>query len=83
MLQIFDDATKYFSRGIPTIAKVIPAMDQFEEALSADIDNTKYHPAVREAARQGRKLMNKYYGRTDESEIYRIVMRTSISTRIR
>lgn len=31
--QIFQDATTFFSQGVPTIANVIPAMDLIDEEL--------------------------------------------------
>ena len=34
-------------------------------------------PMVREAAKRGRKILDKYYSRTDETIVFRIAMGTS------
>ena len=38
------------------------------------IDNEALHIAIRHAANTALTVLNKYYSRTDESEIYRIAM---------
>lgn len=71
--QTFKHATLYFSRGTPNLAKVIPVMDKLDETLStASLNSAKYHSAIREAAAVGKKLLNSYYSRTDQSKVYRI-----------
>lgn len=76
LLQIFKDATLYFSRSTPNLAKVIPAMDRIDTHLATGAANRKrkYNPSVRAALLVGKKLLNKYYDKSDHSELYRIAM---------
>lgn len=66
----------FFSRSTPNLAKVIPAMDHIDEHLTASALNSKYHPAIQAALAVGKKLLDKYYTMTDQSEVYRIAMST-------
>ena len=73
--QIFKDATLFFSRGgTPNVASVIPAMDHLDEHLTSAAISHKYDPAIRAAVAIGKKTLNRYYDRTDHSELYRIAM---------
>ncbi|KAI0337368.1 hypothetical protein BDW22DRAFT_1313653, partial [Trametopsis cervina] len=74
VLEIFLDATLYFSTGEPTIADIIPAMDLLDEKLATDSLNKSYKPCIRAALNLGKQMINKYYDKTDSSEIYRIAM---------
>ena len=56
------------------VHNVIPSMDILTEHLDAFKDDTNLKPIIRVAAVRGLAIMNKYYSRTDESEIYRISM---------
>jgi hypothetical protein len=56
---------------------VIPIFDILTCALDDFVDDESNLLAVRSAARCGRATMNKYYGITDESVMYRISMSTS------
>jgi hypothetical protein len=38
------------------------------------VDDAKLHPCVRVAAARGRAMLNKYYGLSDDSNMYRIAM---------
>jgi hypothetical protein len=58
----------------PLLHEVIPLFDIITGHLDKYVDNTDNFPAVRAAARRGRAMMNKYYGLTDDSIMYRIVM---------
>ena len=75
-IQIFKDATQYFSRSTPTLATVIPAMDHIDETLTSQSLDSDYEPAIRTALRLAKKVLNRYYSATDHSEVYRIAMRT-------
>lgn len=69
----------FFSRGgTPNIASVIPAMDHLDEHLASAAINHKYDPAIRAAVAIGKKTLNRYYDRTDHSELYRIAMGMSV-----
>jgi len=73
-LQIFSDATAFFSRGTPNLATVIPAMDHIDEILASQSLNNIYCPALRVALAMGKKTLNRYYNLTDDSEVYHIAM---------
>ena len=45
--------------------------------LSDDALNKDYLASIRAAATLGKNTLNRYYNRTDESEVYRIAMSTS------
>src|SRR5271168_3372535 len=68
--QIFKDATLFFSRSTPNLAKVIPAMDHIDKHLTTACIDAKYDPAIQAALAVGKQLLNKYYPLTDSSELY-------------
>lgn len=72
--QIFKDATLFFSRDTPNIATVIPAMDHLDEHLTNAALNTNYPMSIKAAIAVGKKTLNRYYDKTDHSEVFRIAM---------
>lgn len=67
--------TKQISSGTsPRIHQVIPYIDSLNDALDDFSDNTNLFPTVRMAARRGAVILNKYYGKTNESNVFRIAM---------
>ncbi|TEB28014.1 hypothetical protein FA13DRAFT_1633689 [Coprinellus micaceus] len=76
VLKVFKHATLFFSRATPNLATVIPAMDHIDEVLTTQaIDtNNALLPSIRAACSLARKTLNRYYERTDLSEMYRIAM---------
>lgn len=73
--QPFSDATAQFSReDIPLISSVIPAIDHIDVLLNDFAINSEFSTSIRSACSLGKKLLNKYYCQSDESEIYRIAM---------
>ena len=60
--------------SVPLIHQVIPLFDGITRALDDYAGNVDYAPAVRMAAVRGRTMLNKYYGLTDDSVVYRIAM---------
>jgi len=58
----------------PLIHQVIPLFDGITRALDDYAGNVDYAPAVCMAAVRGRTMLNKYYGLTDDSVVYRIAM---------
>jgi hypothetical protein len=80
VLQTFKTVTLQFSTDTPCLAAVIPAMDKMHNELVAASENAKYSQAVRAALTIGRNLLNKYYSLTDDSEVYRIAMGTSLTS---
>lgn len=73
-LQIFKDATLFFSRGTPNLPTVIPAMDHLDSFLATAALDDQYLPSIQASVTIGKKLLNKYYDMTDHSEVYRIAM---------
>lgn len=59
------------------LSEVIPAMDIIDEALTDESIDVKYQPAIRAAVNLAKKTLNRYYGKSDASETYRIAMSTS------
>jgi hypothetical protein len=74
--QIFKDATLFFSRSMPCLAAVIPAMDHIDETLTSNSLDFEFKPSIRTALGISKKTLNKYYNATDQSEVYRIAMGT-------
>ena len=52
-------------------------MDHLNEHLASVAISQKYDPAIRAAVLLGKKTLNRYYNRTDHSELYRIAMSKS------
>jgi hypothetical protein len=75
--QIFRDATDFFSRGTPSLAMVIPAMDHIDQVLASQSVNRTFDAPIRVALALGKKTLNRYYTLTDSSEVYRIAMSMS------
>ncbi|KAG5649995.1 hypothetical protein H0H81_001130 [Sphagnurus paluster] len=77
-LKVFKDATLFFSReGTPNLATVIPAMDHIDEVLATNaLDNAKFSRPLQAALAMGKNTLNRYYSKTDDSDIYRVVMST-------
>ncbi|KAG2740682.1 hypothetical protein P692DRAFT_201727755 [Suillus brevipes Sb2] len=75
VLKILKHATLYFSRGSPTLAMVIPAMDHIDSVFTAGIINHQtLNPSIRAALKLAKRTLNRYYSLTDKSETYRIAM---------
>lgn len=51
-------------------------MDHIDTYLTNAASNDNLSPAIRAALLLGKKTMNKYYDKTDHSELYRIAMST-------
>ena len=49
-------------------------MDALTNLLDGARDNRDFKPIIRCAAARGLQILNKYYSRTDDSEVYRIAM---------
>jgi hypothetical protein len=56
---------------------VIPAMDHLDKHLATVSLDEKYSPSIRVALSIGKKTLNRYYNRTDDSKLYRIAMSAS------
>ena len=49
-------------------------MDILDEQLTTESLDQKYLPSIRAVLNMGKKLINKYYSKTDNSDVYRISM---------
>ncbi|KAF8814220.1 hypothetical protein BYT27DRAFT_7082723 [Phlegmacium glaucopus] len=74
VLKIFKDATLFFSRGTPNITTVIPAMDHIDEHLVTAALSPIYPVAIKAALAIGKATLNRYYHKTDHSEVFWIAM---------
>jgi len=54
-------------------------MDHIDAHLATATQNTRYSIAIRAALAIGNKTLNRYYNKTDYSEVYRIAMGKFIS----
>jgi hypothetical protein len=59
---------------MPSIATVIPAMDHIDKHLTTAAIDNKYPLAIKAALAIGKKTLNRYYDKTDYSEVFRIAM---------
>jgi hypothetical protein len=53
---------------------VIPAMDHIDAHLATAARHRKYPHAIQAALTIGKKTLNRYYDKTDQSEVFRIAM---------
>ncbi|KAH9011825.1 hypothetical protein EDB85DRAFT_1878177 [Lactarius pseudohatsudake] len=73
--EVLKDTTMYFSRGTPNLAAVIPAMDHIDKVLATAADSPyQFGPSIRAALALGKNALNRYYNKTDHSEVYWIAM---------
>jgi len=74
LCQMYKDATLFFSQdAVATIAHVIPTMDRIDAMLSSH-STEPLSPSFKHALSFARKIMDKYYSKTDLSNVYRIAM---------
>ncbi|KAF8256681.1 hypothetical protein EI94DRAFT_1488774, partial [Lactarius quietus] len=58
-----------------SLSTVIPAMNHIDKVLATSSDSpNQFNLAIRAALAIGKKAMNRYYDKTDQSEVYRISM---------
>ena len=73
--QILKIATLHFShKNSVNLAHVIPAMDRIDCEFATSSTAEKFHKAICAALAVAKKTLNRYYTRTDLSEVYRIAM---------
>ncbi|KAI9463009.1 hypothetical protein F5148DRAFT_982533 [Russula earlei] len=74
LLQVLKNVTLFFSQDdIVTITNVVPTMDQLDAMLSSSA-TTPLVPVVKHALTFACQLMDKYYSKTDLSNVYCISM---------
>jgi hypothetical protein len=72
---MYKEATLFFSQdSCATIAHVIPTMDRIDAMLRNVSGAKPLHPAVKHALTHARKSIDKYYAKTDLSNVYCIAM---------
>ncbi|KAF5331299.1 hypothetical protein D9758_018118 [Tetrapyrgos nigripes] len=74
VLEVLRDATLFFSRSTPNLATVVPVLDEIDRKFTEWALNTTLDPAIRAAVSLAKKTLNKYYGKFDYSEVYRVAM---------
>ncbi|KAJ7321382.1 hypothetical protein DFH08DRAFT_713067 [Mycena albidolilacea] len=74
LVYVFKTATLFFSSdAISTISNVISTMDAIDDILQSRGDR-KLQPAVLRAVALGRATLQRYYQKTDASDIYRLAL---------
>ncbi|KAF5317857.1 hypothetical protein D9758_018904 [Tetrapyrgos nigripes] len=74
VLKVLRDVTLFFSRSTPNLATVVPVLDEIDRKFTEWALNTTLDPAIRAAVSLAKKTLNKYYGKFDYSEVYRVAM---------
>ncbi|PPQ84552.1 hypothetical protein CVT26_002899 [Gymnopilus dilepis] len=60
---------------MPNLASVIPAMDHIDKVLASASDSPyQFSLAICAALAISKNVMNRYYNKTDHSEVYQIAM---------
>lgn len=49
-------------------------MDHIDQALATNALDQRFKPSIRAALSIGKRTLNKYYNKTDDTEVYRIAM---------
>lgn len=58
----------------PLVADAIPLIDLLERQLTTIINDPTKPTIIRASAAKARAVLNKYYGKTDDSRMYRLCM---------
>ncbi|KAF5356700.1 hypothetical protein D9758_013728 [Tetrapyrgos nigripes] len=74
VLEVLRDATLFFYRSTPNLATVVPVLDEIDRKFTEWALNTTLDPAIHAAVSLAKKTLNKYYGKFDYSEVYRVAM---------
>ena len=75
LLQVLKDATLYFSRSMPNLAMVIPAMDYIDTTFTTGLlKKEELDLMIHAALGLAKCTINRYYSLTDSSELYCIAM---------
>lgn len=80
--QVFYDATQFILRegkDTPGLTDVIPAMDIIDEQLAMSALNSTLNPTICVAVNLGKRTINCYYNKSDDSSAYRIAMSMFLS----
>ncbi|KAF5345748.1 hypothetical protein D9758_011876 [Tetrapyrgos nigripes] len=75
VLDVLRDATLLFSScNTPNLATVLPVLDDIDRRFTEMGLSSKFDPAIHAAVSLAKKTLNKYYGKFDYSEVYRVAM---------
>ena len=73
--QVLKHVMLYFSQAtMPNISSVIPAMNHIDKVLETHATKKTFLILIQAAVSIGKKTLNRYYSKTDLSEIYHISM---------
>ncbi len=79
LIKIFADITKLFSKAsVPLIHEVIPMLEAMEHDLERVVKAKDVPKVIRIAAMAGLQVVSKYYGLTDDSNVYCIAISLSL-----
>ena len=67
---MFKDATLYFSQSTPNLAMVISIMNHIDKHLATSTTDDNYQLALKATLAISKKTLNRYYEKTDHSEVY-------------
>jgi hypothetical protein len=81
-VQIFKDGMLLFSQDNTTVSSVIPVMDAIDEVLTVDPIMPAYSAPVQAALKLGKCTLNRYYSKTNKSEVYRTAMGKTVDLTI-
>jgi hypothetical protein len=74
-VQIFKDATMFFSHdGTLNIATIIPMIDHINKVLATNALDDQFSISIKVALSMGKRTLNRYYSKTDLSDVYRVAM---------
>jgi hypothetical protein len=72
-LQILKEGTEFFSSSTPPVSSVVLVMDTINHAFTTTLmDDNDFSLPIKVALELGKRILNKYYNLTDESEIYQL-----------
>ncbi|GBE90224.1 hypothetical protein SCP_1900730 [Sparassis crispa] len=74
ILRIFNNATLYFSRSMPSLPMIIPAMNIINEHLTDHSLDEQYLPCIRITIGLTKKTLNCYYNEMNQLNVYRITI---------
>ncbi|KAF9494257.1 hypothetical protein BDN71DRAFT_1393489, partial [Pleurotus eryngii] len=73
-LLVFKDTTLFFSWSTPSLPMAIPAMDFIDGKLATFALDPEYDVSIFTALSLAKRTMNRYYDKTDHSEVYCIAI---------
>ena len=81
-IQIFNDVTEYFSCSTPSLPMVIPAIHIVDDFLDEHLHSINHRFCICRASTLANSVLNTYYKKTDQSNVYRIAMVLHLSHKL-